>query len=139
MKSFFDMLPARAKARSREIVADLDAIVCEPIYFKVLGKTHALKPIDTGTFLAMIGGFGAMLDVKVKADSNEKITDDELVRAYGKLFSAVCDTLGEKEVRRLTHAQLWGILALITEHVTGRAHAEKKKIRLPPPTILPKP
>jgi len=98
------------------LVTDLDAMVANPIAFRLHGKIHHLRPVTTKEFFAYSNAILA-LD-RMKDDS--KMTDDEILDSYLKLIQAVCSTVTFDDVRSLTHAQASALIKLVIDHVTGR-------------------
>lgn len=101
------------------IVSDLDAMVANPIAFRLHGKVHHLRPVTTKEFFAYSNAL-ISLD-RLKEDS--KISDEEILDTYLRLIQAVCDTIDREDVRKMTHAQAGALIKLIIDHVTGRVHA----------------
>lgn len=119
--------PSRTKEIGNDnLVSDLDALVQTPVAFRVLGKTHYLKPISTGEFFKVINSL-EHLDRMNRMDG--KFTDEELLEGYVKLISSVCDTVGKKEILRMEQAQVTALIQLIIDTIAGRTHAEMKKKR----------
>ncbi len=118
-------MPTRQDHDDCKIVADLDRMITEPFAIKVLGKVHRIKPMDLQTFLKTAEGI-ARLDAY---RGMKKIDEKELLKAYAFLFSNCCDTIGIKEVKKMSQAQIGGFYQQVIEVVTGRAHAsdEAKK------------
>lgn len=108
-----------------KIVADLDRMIAEPFAIRVLGRVHYIKPMTTEVFLKVAEGI-ARLDAFRGA---KKINENELLKAYAFLFEQCCDTIGIKEVKKMTESQIGGFYQQVIECVTGRAHAndEQKK------------
>lgn len=99
-------------------IADLDALISKPIAIRWEGHAHYIKPIDLQTWLQASNS----LNKAIIAFNKKQITEDELLDLYGEIFSSVCDTIGAKEVRRMTQAQCGAMLQLVVDTVAGRAH-----------------
>jgi len=108
-------------------ISDLDSLISEPVYFKLLGKTHILKPMTTKEFFKFVDALATLQ----KLNEKDKIDNDEAINVYVKLFSSVCDTIGRQEVLKMTNSQLVALMNLIIKNATGElqpAIAEKKTL-----------
>jgi hypothetical protein len=108
------------------IVSDLDAMVANPIAFRLHGKVHHLNPVTVKEFFAYSNALLSIQTLQSKSD----LSDEEIVDLYAKLIQSVCTSITKDDVKNLTHAQATALLNLIIEHITGRAHVsedEKKK------------
>lgn len=103
---------------SADIVCDLDALIAKPVGFTFQGKTHVIKPISTLVLFKAIDGIGGLQGL-----SSGKYSQDELVNAYVKIFSSVCDTIGRKEVEAMTESQKLALFQIILDCIKGKAHA----------------
>ena len=115
-----------AQLENAEVITDLDALISKPIAFMFQSKKHLIKPITTETFFKITNALAAMAAIKNQKD----ITKDELIKLYVDCFSAVCDTIGPKEVDGMTSAQCGALLQAILDCVNGKAQiddSEKKK------------
>lgn len=126
-----DFKTARAKKYApidAPVIADLDAILADPVYFKWDGKNHAIKPMSTKQYLRVLDKYSDLFSMN-KAES--KPTEEELQNGFGDLFSMCIDTIGRKEVARMTPVQVGAIMQLIIEAITGKAQADtvKKKVK----------
>lgn len=121
-----DIKPTRDESKPMELYADLDAIIAEPIYFKLHGKRHAIKAISTKEFFKVSTALANVWDL---TDKNQ-ITAKELVDRYTELFSSICSTITREDIENMEQAQAVGLLQLVMDAMTGKAHVadyEKKK------------
>lgn len=110
-----------------DIVSDLDALIAKPVAFRFNGKVHAIKPISVVEFYKYANALAALNSLRDK-----KCTTEDLVEAYINIFSAVCDTITEKDVNNMTQAQAAALFQLTIDAVYGKAQIdimqdEKKK------------
>lgn len=71
----------------------------------------------------------ARLDMMRKRND---LTKTELIDAYDEVFSKCCDTIGKKQILKMTDAQIGAFFQHVIDCITGRAHAEdteKKNIQ----------
>lgn len=104
------------------IVSDLDAMVANPIAFRLHGKVHQLRPVTVKEFFAYAN---ALLGLE-RLKSDEKLSDEQIVDIYCQLIQAVCETITRDDVKAMTHPQASALLQLIIEHINGKAHAPEK-------------
>lgn len=117
--------PSRSAAlpRGGQLVSDLDKMISDPIAFKWGGRIHTIKPVTTEQFLKVSE---AMLTINQLVQKNT-LSVEEIIDAYWRVFSAVCDSITKKDVARMTQAQLGALYQIIVETVTGKAHASGEK------------
>lgn len=128
--ALFNLTPKRGPQVDPDIICDLDALISKPTGFTFQGRTHVIKPITTIVLFQAINGVGALQGL-----GSGEYTQDQLVDAYAKIFSSVCDTIGKKEVREMTDSQKLALFQIILDCIKGKAHApathseeyEKKK------------
>ena len=112
------------------MISDLDALIDKRLYFRLLGKVHELKPVKTREFFKLTNALSKFESLqKNPNDVSEKI----LVDYFTDLFSSFCDTVGKKEIKEMTTAQIVGLVYLIIETVTGKTHVEAQKKKMIPP------
>jgi hypothetical protein len=117
--------PARAgKAQSEEVVADLDAMIAEPIAFKFQGKRHIIKPVSTVEFLKYVKASVAVAEMM----KNPKATKDEVIDATFDIVASVCDSFRRSHLEAMTQAQAGALLALISKCVTGEIYAKNPDV-----------
>ena len=124
--------PARGKYAddSAPVIADLDALIAEPVNFKWQGKKHTIKPFSQKQFLMAMNSYSKILN----ATKENKLTYEEQLDLYADLFGQCCDTITRKDVELMTSAQIVALMTLITETVTGKIHGDSKKKVNPSPT-----
>lgn len=122
--------PARsAKHQEAEVVADLDAMLSEPIAFRFQGKTHIIKPISTAELLKYSNAAFRVSEVM----KDEKATHDSVTDAAYGVISSVCSSITRKDLQKMNQVQVGALLNLVIECVTGKIYArgepeaEKKK------------
>lgn len=113
--------PARQK-HDADLVADLDALINDPVKFKLHGKTCEIKPLNTEEFFRFSNAYAKLMNAY---DNNTPAKD--LVHAYTDLFSGICTNVTEKDVENMTTAQVGALFQLIIETVTGRVNVDQKK------------
>jgi len=121
-------MPSRKKhAKETEIVADIDAIIAEPIHFRFRGKIHTLKPMVLKEFLKFASA-QSQLNQYIKEDAH-KLNLETMAQAYFKVISSVCDSITIDDVIGAEQVQLAAIYQLILDMVTGQVdlgNPEKK-------------
>jgi len=118
------ILSARSKIdESVDVLADLDALVDEPVYFKLAGKTFKIKPVKTEQAFIAYQQF-ARLDALMK---KKEISMTEAINVYGDLFESVIEKFDRKIVKDMTQSQCGALLKLIFDSVSGVAQADAKK------------
>lgn len=139
MRNWFK--PARAKAAAwmkdpshggANIVADLDAILTEPIHFRLLGKVHTLEPITTENFLLYTNALAKLFQMR----DEKMISSQDLIQRYFDLFSSVCKTIELKDIQGMTQAQVAGLYQLILDSFQGKSQAELEKKTLQHRTLV---
>jgi uncharacterized protein YkvS len=103
-----------------QVISDLDAMVAERVAFRLHGKVHYIKPISVKEFFAFTNAL-----VSIQAlQQTDKVDVDHVVELYHGLIQSVCDTVSRKDVQAMTQAQAGALIQLISDCVTGRAHAK---------------
>lgn len=108
------------------VIADLDALIAEPVAFRFQGKTHLIKPISTAEFLKFLEAssrIGAVI-------ANKTAKTDDVITAYHGLIMSVCDSFTRKDVEKLTEAQSWALFRVIIETVKGKPSDQEAKKKL---------
>jgi hypothetical protein len=103
------------------IVSDLDALVAEPIAFKLHGKIFTINPISTLELLKFTNAFAKIQAINTKS---EPITVAELVDAYLEVISSVCPEIERRDIEAMTQAQISALFQLVMDSVVGKAHAQ---------------
>ena len=109
------------------VVSDLDAMVANPVAFRLHGKVHRMRPITVKEFFAVSN---ALLSLE-RLKSDDRLTDEQIIDLYFQIIHSVCDSVTKNDIKSMTHAQAGALIQLIVDHVTGRAHVpipdEQKK------------
>ena len=130
---FLKLLPGRQKP-SVTVVADLDALISEPIGFQFKGRVYEIKPVDTATFMRTTNALGKIQELLGKRTQGDKIEDEEIYKAYDELITPLCPKFGYQNIKSATLAQLFAVVNLIIKQLTGQTTSssettvdEKKK------------
>ena len=119
----FKLWPARGtKPKSEEVIADLDAMIADPVAFKFQGKRHIIKPISTIEFMKYVKASVGVAEML----KNPKATKDEVLDATFDVVSSVCDTFRRSHLEAMTQPQAGALLALISKCVTGEIYAQQQ-------------
>lgn len=120
-----------------DVVSDLDELRRTPVAFRFMGRLWIIKPFTTEQFFQFNQSCNELdrLSKQKDVSSKDKLLD-EWVTAYHKVFRIACPELERKHVEQMNTQQLGALYQLIFDCVTGKAHAdaEKKKIPLPKET-----
>jgi hypothetical protein len=112
-----------------QVVSDLDAMVAERVAFRLHGKVHYINPISVKEFFAYTNAL-VQIQALEKVDS---VDANHVVDLYCALIQSVCQTVSRQDVKEMTQAQAGALIQLISDCVTGRAHAknsdEKKNLK----------
>jgi hypothetical protein len=123
MQIFKKLMPTRQESESIPVVADLDRMIADPIAVKLFGKIHKIKPMNQETFLRTVN---ALYEID-RMRTREGVTVDEINQAYSKVFAACCDSIGKKDVDKMTESQKAGFLKQVIAQVQGHAIPEESK------------
>lgn len=133
------ILSSRSKIdESVDVLTDLDALVDQPIYFKLQGRTYKIKPMDTEQCFVAWAQF-SRLDALIKT---KEVSMTDAIEVYADLFESVVEDFERKVVRDMTQAQCGALLKLVFDTVSGQAQAEVKKKAMemnlpsPAPTLV---
>lgn len=115
------------KEPKHEVVADLDAMIAEPVAFRFQGKTHLIRPVSTVELLKYAQAGERVKTVMKDSDASK----DEVIDSAFQVIASVCDTIRRKDMEAMTQPQVGALLNLVVECVTGKVYArvdsEKKK------------
>ncbi|OPZ24619.1 MAG: hypothetical protein BWZ03_00094 [bacterium ADurb.BinA186] len=118
------ILDSRSKIdESVDVLTDLDALVDQPIYFRLQGRTYKIKPMNTEQCFIAWSQF-SKLDALIKA---KEVSMTDAIEVYADLFESVVEDFDRKIVRDMTQAQCGALLKLVFDSVSGKAQAEVKK------------
>lgn len=118
----------KRKHQGVEVVADLDALIEKPLFFRFKEETYEIRPLSTKECLQVYAQF---VNIQGLAKQDE-ITGKEIIDAYVELFSKVCPRFGRKQVEAMNIAQLTALYTLVIKTITGEQHAAEKKTPLIP-------
>jgi len=124
MKSKFQPArPENAIDASNGLIADIDAIIERPSYFRLHGTIHQIRPMLVEEFWAVanaLAEIGAM-------NKTDKLSLDEVIDKYYNLIHSVCATIQKDDLYRCNQAQLAALMQHFYDHVNGVTKDEKKK------------
>ncbi len=113
--------PNRSEKRAKEeVVADLDAMIADPVAFRFQSKRHIIKPISTVEFLKYVRASVHVAET-LKSD---KASKEDVIDAAFDVIASVCDSMRRKDLEAMTQAQVGALLALISKCVTGEIYAK---------------
>lgn len=118
------LMPTRQKftEAATQAVADLDAMLVEPVSFKLHGKMHLIKPLSVEQFMVLSA---SLVDI-VELQKQNSITPKELIDKYYALISNVCDSVKRSDIEQMSQQQVSALFNLVIETVTGKIFVEKK-------------
>lgn len=120
------LMPTRSALEAKTsgaLVADLDALIEQPTFFKLHGKIHKINPMLVEEFWAVANALADLHKVQ-KAD---KIAFDDMVDNFHRVIHAVCPSITRDDLRSCTQAQLAAIMQRVNDHVNGVAQGDEKK------------
>lgn len=113
-------LPSRQKQKAKGLapvmVSDLDAMISQPVSFKVLGKTHVIQPLTVQQFTQFAFAYSQIMALH----NQEVVTPDELVEAYYKMVSSVCDTVTKEDISKMSQQQVAGLFQIMVDLQAGK-------------------
>jgi hypothetical protein len=115
--------PARDQIEGVEVVADLDALMNEPVPFRLAGKVYKIKPLSSGEAFVLWNNLAKVEALRAK----DSITFTELLDFYAGLFKSACPEVTREMVEKMSQQQCAALLQLILDTVTGRIFADDKK------------
>ncbi len=121
--------PSRTK-HAEGVVADLDAIIAEPVPFKFRGKMHKLKPFSLAEYLKFVN---AKMSLEQSMSSTDPLTAEQLATAYHAVIASVCDTITVKDIMSMEQVQVAALYQLVIDMVTGQVDVgdgKKKRMRM---------
>lgn len=123
----FQFKPSRTGAGGKPpgpVLADLDALVTEPVPFKLFGKTWQLRPVTTKQLFLVMDKLSQLENLRFLA---KEINGEAIVDGYFNLFNQVCPELTRDDVGNMSQAQCISLLQLIVDSVSGKAQVELEK------------
>lgn len=127
--------PTRTKATQNiGPVADLDAIISEPVPFRFKGRIHYLKPMQLDEFLKFSNAQStliAALNATAEDDKEKRLSGKRLAGMYHAIVASVCDTITLDDILSMEQAQVAALYQLVIDLVTGQVDptGEGKKKR----------
>ena len=110
--------PARSKAQRQGPIADLDAIVEEPVYFRFKGKIHTLNPVALDEFLKFTNAQNDLM--KSLASTDEKLTAEDLAHKYLAVIEPLCPSITYDLLMSMEQVQVAALYQLVIDMVTGQ-------------------
>lgn len=95
-------------------VLDLDEVISEPVQFKLKGRMRTMKPLDVGSFLAVVNKMALL-----KSIAETKTTPQAMAEAYYSLFKTCIDPITLEEVMDMHVVQIAMTLSLILRRQYG--------------------
>lgn len=111
------------KHQVTDVVRDLDAIISEPVFFKLHGKVREIRPISTAGYLKYVNSLAALYELKDK----QTVSADELIDRYFELVSAVCDDFTREDIEEMGQQQIGALFQLILDTISGKSQVEAEK------------
>jgi hypothetical protein len=103
-------------------VADLDAMLVEPVAFKVLNKEHVIAPLSVEQFFKVTAAWSELDTLR----DTKEIPVEFVLDKYYEVISAAVSTITREDMNQMSIQQIGAILQLVVETVTGKIFAEKK-------------
>lgn len=113
------------KNKEVEMIADLDAILVEPVSIKLHGQTHILNPLSVEQVLVFSNKYTVFNDVLTK----EKPDADKIINGYFDLIHSVIPTITKEDIEKADQKQLGSLFGLIVRTFTGEIFTEKKTLK----------
>ncbi len=121
--------PARTK-HTEGPVADLDAIVADPVDFRFKGKRHRLKPFTLAEYLKFVS---AKVVLETAISGTNPVTPRELADSYHRVIASVCDSITVEDIMQMEQVQVAALYQLVIDMVTGQVDTgdgKKKRMRM---------
>lgn len=122
-------MPARQNAvssNSTPLIADLDAMLVEPVAIKVLGKNHIIAPITNEQFFLIVKAWQELDDVKRETKSPDVAV---MLDKYHKVITIALPKLARKDMDQMSVQQIGALLQIVVGTVTGETYGEKKTLK----------
>lgn len=123
---FFDVFKKKGVGPQTDakLLADIDAILNQPVSFKLRGKIYVIRPLTVEQFLEC----SKVIEQLAALDKKTDLTPEYVIGLYDLLLKSVGVKISKKELELLTSQQLVGIFNLVAETITGKAFVEKKTL-----------
>ena len=121
--------PARTN-KTEGVVADLDAIIADPVPFRFKGRIHKLKPFSLAEYLKFVN---AKMMLEQTITGTVQVTAQQLAESYHAVIAAVCDTITVADILSMEQVQVAALYQLVIDMVTGQVDAgdgKKKRMRM---------
>lgn len=112
---------------TRHVVADLDKILVDPVYFVWRKKQRKIKPIDVEHLLRVSEALARLDFLRQSPDAVKQLTTKDLLDAYHDVIKSVCDDIPRKELDEVNLVQLGAMIQLIMDSMTGKINSSEKK------------
>lgn len=126
-------MPARQKSKDQLPieVADLDAMLVDPVSFVLHGKTHVINPLSVEQFARVTLALEKLYGLQAESD----VTAEKLIDRYFDLISTCCATVSKDDIANMSQYQIGALLEIILNTITGKIFSDsgKKKLNHPVP------
>lgn len=123
--------PARQGVKTpanSNLIADLDAMLVEPVHFRFQGKDHVIKPLTVEQFMRVTADLERIYDLKAIKD---KVTPQQLIDIYYDLVHDLCPTVSKKDIEMASQVQIAAMFEMIVQTITGKIFVDTDKKKLP--------
>ena len=118
------LMPARTQALgSARGIADLDAMLVEPVGFKLLGRDHVMRPLSVEQFFRVTTKWAELEAIR----ADKEINVEALLDKYHEIISAAVPTVKREDMDKMSMQQIGAVLQLVVETVTGKIFATEEK------------
>ncbi|HCW05860.1 MAG TPA: hypothetical protein DGG95_00650 [Cytophagales bacterium] len=112
-------------AKPTEMIADLDAMLVEPVSFQLHGKKHIIKPLETQQAFVLSNKF-----VQFQNNMTAKgLNPEEIMDGFYELIHAAVPTITRHDIEQAQSSQLTALFGFIVRSFTGELFAEKKTLK----------
>jgi hypothetical protein len=108
-----------------KVVADLDAMLVEPVAVVLHGQRHIIEPITTEKFMRFSIKFQEFQSLAQK----KEVTPQEVIDGYYALISQVIPTITKSDIEKASEAQIGSLFGFVIKSITGELFAEKKTLK----------
>lgn len=112
------------KKQSATVIRDFDALVIEPVAFKLHGKIHTLKPIS----VEELWKFAHAMQAVQSATEKNEISVDGIKGAYLAIFQSVCPSIQMEDVDQMNQAQIGALLQFVIDTIKGASQVDDYEI-----------
>lgn len=109
--------------KSVDVIADLDAILVEPVAFKLHGIDHVIQPITVEQAFRLSNALVHFNDLMQK----HGLTAEDIIVGYFDLVQIVAPSVTREDIEKADQRQLASLFSFIVRSFTGELFAEKKK------------